>query len=95
MVSAGSSVTGAIIGWPPSRSFLRGCVLICISLVFAVYLLFWFYEGLSPRMDAVAAFSARTGVLAYSSSPRVMHKPHGCMANIMVCVPETMTVRIP
>ncbi len=53
---------------PPQKgyrpSLLRGCVQLAIALALAGWLLFWFFEALSPRMDSIAELETRHKVSA-------------------------------
>lgn len=50
-----ATATGCQPGTPQKGRWLR----VCVSLAFAAYLLFWFFEGLSPRMDSIAQWETR------------------------------------
>ena len=44
---------------PVSGRWLRACVSLLCAVSLAVWLLFWFFESLSPRMDAIAQWETR------------------------------------
>lgn len=42
---------------------------VCLSILFAVYLFFWWCEGLSPRMETINRLAIQSGILIIESKP--------------------------
>ena len=93
MISVGSPTNKGQGCPPPPR--LRGYVLIFVSVIFAFYLLFWFHECFSGRMEIVDAWSVQHNVLVRSKTVKSNGGGTACYAKTYACVPETITVGIP
>lgn len=53
-----AKTTGSHPG-PVHGRWLRACVSLALSLMLAAWLLLWFFESLSPRMDVIAGWETR------------------------------------
>jgi len=62
--------------------WLRACVSLLCSLFLALYLLFWFFESLSPRMDAIARWETRNKVSVARPHPH----PNCIVTGTLLCL---------
>lgn len=61
---------------------LRVCVSLACSVGLAAYLLFWFFEGLSPRMDSIARWETRRKSAAQT------HKEQCAVTGTLLCLKD-------